>query len=38
MKSTADFLASIRPEVEALIVRDAGKGYIARPDGGVSKD
>ncbi|KLO17101.1 NAD-binding protein [Schizopora paradoxa] len=37
-KSTPDFLASIEPEVTALLIRDAGKGYIPRADGGKSKD
>lgn len=37
-KSTPDLLASIKPEVEALLVRDAGKGYIGRADGGKSKE
>lgn len=37
-KTTADFLASIREEAEALIKRDAGKGYLRRADGGKSKE
>ncbi|THH08886.1 hypothetical protein EW145_g2403 [Phellinidium pouzarii] len=36
--TTSDFIASIRPEVEALIVRDQGKGYVGRADGGKSKN
>ncbi|KAI5122913.1 hypothetical protein M0805_007591 [Coniferiporia weirii] len=37
-RNTSDFLASIQAEVEALIKLDAGKGYVARADGGKSKD
>ncbi|KAH8117907.1 hypothetical protein DFH11DRAFT_1571372 [Phellopilus nigrolimitatus] len=37
-RSTPDFLASIRVEVEALIALDAGKGYVPRADGGKSKE
>lgn len=37
-KTTEDYIASIRPEIEALIVRDQGKGFVARPDGVVAQE
>jgi len=36
-KSTPDFIASIDAEVDALVKRNAGRGYVSKADGGKSK-